>query len=40
MQRQAERHGTMGLAANVAERNALANLCHVLLATNEFLYVP
>jgi hypothetical protein len=38
--RQAERHAAAGLPAEEAGHQALANLCHALLCSNEFLYVP
>jgi hypothetical protein len=40
MRRQAERCRAAQVPAPEADHQALANLCHVLLATNEFLYVP
>ncbi|HEV3005549.1 MAG TPA: DUF1549 and DUF1553 domain-containing protein, partial [Pirellulales bacterium] len=40
MRRQAERYRAVQLPAGEADHRALAELCHVLLATNEFLYVP
>ena len=38
--RQAERFRSEQLPAEAAEQKALAQLCHTLLASNEFLYVP
>ncbi|MSQ93124.1 MAG: DUF1553 domain-containing protein [Gemmataceae bacterium] len=40
LRRQTDRHSAAKLPSAEAPRRALANLCHVLLNTSEFLYVP
>jgi hypothetical protein len=40
LRRQAQRLEAAGVAPEPAARRALAHLCHVLLNTSEFLYVP
>lgn len=40
LSRQAERFRSQQMPAGEAQHKALAQLCHMLLATNEFLYVP
>jgi hypothetical protein len=40
LQKHAERYHTAGMPSDQAEQKALTHLCHMLLNTSEFLYVP
>ena len=39
LQQQRERYQAAGADANASERQALIDLCHMMVAANEFIYI-